>query len=199
MPSRAPRRAATPSSRPRRGLLLVMALAACGAPAARTAAAPSRAPATSRPRSATLPPFTRVSVGAGMKVIVGYNAEQSVSLAAQGNVLAADQRPTVVDGQLIVTIAAARRRGHAADGADGPAPRARVRRALRGRSGTSSTTGSAQPGIAGGAQLTAIGERRTCASTPRPARTPSWTSSSRRSAGRALNDGSAAELASGVA
>ncbi|HYO43242.1 MAG TPA: DUF2807 domain-containing protein [Candidatus Limnocylindrales bacterium] len=52
-----------------------------------------------------LAPFTRVSVGAGLKVIVGVAAEQQVTVAAQNNVLPAI-RTEVVEGQLIVTIPA---------------------------------------------------------------------------------------------
>ncbi len=50
-----------------------------------------------------LAPFTRVSVGAGLKVIIGEAAEQQVSVGAQQNLLPAI-RTAVVDGQLIVTI-----------------------------------------------------------------------------------------------
>lgn len=50
-----------------------------------------------------LPPFTRVSVGAGLKVIIGEAAEQQVSVGAQQNLLPAILTE-VVDGQLIVTI-----------------------------------------------------------------------------------------------
>ena len=49
--------------------------------------------------------FTRISVGAGLKVIVGAATEQSVSVAAQAQVLPAI-RTEVVEGQLIVTIPA---------------------------------------------------------------------------------------------
>jgi hypothetical protein len=52
-----------------------------------------------------LEPFTRISVGAGIKVIVGAAAEQQVTVAAQNNILPAI-RTEVVDGQLIVTIPA---------------------------------------------------------------------------------------------
>jgi hypothetical protein len=50
-----------------------------------------------------LAPFTRVSVGAGMKVIIGEAGEQEVKVGAQQNLLPAI-RTEVVDGQLIVTI-----------------------------------------------------------------------------------------------
>ena len=53
-----------------------------------------------------LPPFTRVSVAAGMKVIVGEKAEQQVKVAAQPNILPLI-KTEVVDGQLIVTLEAA--------------------------------------------------------------------------------------------
>jgi hypothetical protein len=49
--------------------------------------------------------FTRISVGAGLKVIIGAATDQSVSVAAQAQVLPAI-RTEVVDGQLIVTIPA---------------------------------------------------------------------------------------------
>jgi hypothetical protein len=52
-----------------------------------------------------LPPFTRVSVAAGMKVIVGAAAEQKVSVAAQPNLLPVI-KTSVVEGQLIVTLQA---------------------------------------------------------------------------------------------
>ena len=52
-----------------------------------------------------LAPFTRISVGAGIKVIIGAAAEQQVTVAAQNNLLPAI-RTEVVDGQLIVTIPA---------------------------------------------------------------------------------------------
>ncbi len=50
-----------------------------------------------------LAPFTRVSVGAGLKVIIGEAAEQEVKVGAQQNLLPAILTE-VVDGQLIVTI-----------------------------------------------------------------------------------------------
>ncbi len=50
-----------------------------------------------------LAPFTRVSVGAGLKVIIGEAAQQEVTLGAQQNLLPAI-RTEVVEGQLIVTI-----------------------------------------------------------------------------------------------
>ena len=50
-----------------------------------------------------LPPFSRVSVAAGMKVIVGAATAQKVSVAAQPNLLPLI-KTDVVDGQLIVTI-----------------------------------------------------------------------------------------------
>jgi hypothetical protein len=52
-----------------------------------------------------LEPFTRVSVAAGMKVIVGEAAAQEVTVSAQQNLLPAIET-VVTDGQLIVTIAA---------------------------------------------------------------------------------------------
>jgi hypothetical protein len=50
-----------------------------------------------------LPPFTRVSVAGGFKVILGEGEQQQVSVGAQQNLLEAI-RTEVVDGQLIVTI-----------------------------------------------------------------------------------------------
>ena len=106
MPSRAPSRAVTrlfPAAIV--ALLLVTALAACGAPPGEEGAAPVEGTGEIQTETRELPPFTRVSVSSGMKVIIGYNAVQSVSLAAQGNVLVAI-KTDVVDGQLIVTIPA---------------------------------------------------------------------------------------------
>ncbi len=56
-----------------------------------------------QPEVRELAPFTRISVGAGLKVIVGAADEPSVTVTAQGNLLPAI-KTEVVDGQLIVTI-----------------------------------------------------------------------------------------------
>lgn len=50
-----------------------------------------------------LAPFTRVSVGAGMKVVIGEADEQQVAVAAQPNLLPVIETE-VADGQLIVTL-----------------------------------------------------------------------------------------------
>ncbi len=105
MRSRAPRRAI------RRlalalvpALLLLPAIASCGAT--------PEVPETSDTIVGTgdvvtefrdLAPFTRVSVGAGLKVVIGEAAEQEVKLGAQQNLLPII-RTEVVEGQLIVTI-----------------------------------------------------------------------------------------------
>jgi hypothetical protein len=104
MPPRAPRRAITRLVPAAAGaLVLVVALTACGAPPGEEGAASVQGTGDVQTELRELPPFTRVSVAAGMKVIIGYNVEQSVSLAAQGNILPAISTE-VVDGQLIVTI-----------------------------------------------------------------------------------------------
>jgi hypothetical protein len=102
MPVRAPRRAVTRLLPVIAALLIGLVLAGCGAPSSEEPA-PVEGTGEIQTELRELPPFTRVSVAAPMKVIVGYNAEPSVSLAAQGNVLMVI-RTEVVDGQLIVTI-----------------------------------------------------------------------------------------------
>ncbi len=105
MPARAHRRAAP-------GLILAFAtalglasvLAGCGL-IPPMASNPAAVVGTGDVQTETrdLAPFRRISVGAGLKVIIGAATEQSVSVAAQANVLPAI-RTEVVDGQLIVTI-----------------------------------------------------------------------------------------------
>jgi hypothetical protein len=102
MPFRAPGRAVTRLF-PAVIAALLLVTAACGAPPGEEGAAPVEGTGEIQTELRELPPFTRVSVASGMKVIIGYNAVQSVSLAAQGNVLMAI-KTEVVDGQLIVTI-----------------------------------------------------------------------------------------------
>jgi len=105
MPARASRRAAP-------GLILVAALglvpvlAGCGiVPPMATIPAAVVGTGDVQTETRDLAPFTRVSVGAGLKVIIGAATEQSVSVAAQAQVLPSI-KTEVVDGQLIVTIPA---------------------------------------------------------------------------------------------
>ncbi len=107
MSSRAPRRAA-------HGLLVAITLAFGLAPGlAGCGLIPSAGPDVAtvvgsgevQTETRELAPFTRVSVGAGLKVIIGAATEQMVTVAAQGNILPA-MRTDVVDGQLVVTIRA---------------------------------------------------------------------------------------------
>jgi hypothetical protein len=105
MPARAPRRAI-----PSLCLAAVLAtclaavLAGCGLippQASQTTSAVGSGEVQTELRE--LPPFTRISVGAGLKVIVGAAPEQSVSVSAQPQALPAI-KTDVVDGQLVVTI-----------------------------------------------------------------------------------------------
>lgn len=105
MSSRAPRRAAP-------GLILAAALAfglapvlaGCGLlPSSESAGGGTVGTGEVQPEARELAPFTRISVGAGLKVIVGAATEQSVTVTAQGNLLPAI-KTEVTDGQLIVTI-----------------------------------------------------------------------------------------------
>lgn len=107
MSSRAPRRAAP-------GLILAAAmaiglapvLAGCGLlPSSDSTGSGIVGSGEVQPEVRELAPFTRISVGAGLKVIVGAAAEQSVTVTAQGNLLPAI-KTVVTDGQLIVTIPA---------------------------------------------------------------------------------------------
>jgi Putative auto-transporter adhesin, head GIN domain len=106
MPVRAPRRAVL-----RHAIVVVASaalasavLAGCGAMppgGSPTAAIVGEGEVQSETRE--LPPFSRISVAAGMRVIAGEEATQSVSLSAQANILPVI-KTEVVDGQLIVTI-----------------------------------------------------------------------------------------------
>lgn len=105
MSSRAPRRAVP-------GLILAAAmaigltpvLAGCGLlPSTETTGGALVGSGEVQPEVRELAPFTRISVGAGLKVIVGAGTEQSVTVTAQGNLLPAI-KTEVTDGQLIVTI-----------------------------------------------------------------------------------------------
>ena len=106
MPSSAPRRAA-------RHLVLAAALLALAPVLVGCGTTPPGAPEGAgivgegdvQTEIRDLPPFTRVSVAAGMKVIVGAKAEQQVKVAAQPNILPLI-KTEVVDGQLIVTLEA---------------------------------------------------------------------------------------------
>ena len=195
MPPRAPGRAATRLFTALvTGLLLVTASAACGAPPGEEGAAPVEGIGEIQTEQRELPPFTRVSVASGMKVIIGYNAEQSVSLSAQGNILAAISTE-VVDGQLIVTIPP--------PGVEATQPMALTVRlpALEsvalsaGVVGYLEHTGSGlNLDISGGVQLTAIGDTpdlRLNATTGSHARLDELVA---QDAQVSLNDGSTAEL-----
>ena len=107
MSSRAPRRAAA-----RRLLAAALAiglapvLAGCGLlPSSEPAGGTIVGSGEVQPEVREFAPITRISVGAGLKVIVGAAAEQSVTVSAQGNLLPAI-KTVVTDGQLIVTIPA---------------------------------------------------------------------------------------------
>lgn len=103
MPVRAPRRAA-----PRSAIVAVTAtllatvLAGCGVPLGSPQAG-IVGEGEVQTESRELPPFSRISVAAGMKVIAGEEGTQSVSVSAQPNILPVIATE-VVDGQLIVTI-----------------------------------------------------------------------------------------------
>jgi hypothetical protein len=107
MPVRAPRRtlirlAATAVA----AVLLVSALAGCGVlPPGGSPQAGIVGEGEVQTEARELPPFSRISVAAGMKVVAGEEATQSVSVTAQPNILPAI-KTEVVDGQLIVTIEA---------------------------------------------------------------------------------------------
>jgi hypothetical protein len=81
---------------------LAVALAACGS----APAAPDVAVLVGTGDVVTelrdLPPFTRVSVAAGLKLTAGESNAQEVTVSAQANLLPAIET-VVVDGQLIVT------------------------------------------------------------------------------------------------
>ena len=83
---------------------LAPVLAGCGA---MTPSSPQGDPVPGegdvQPEVRELPTFSRVSVGAGMKVVIGIAAETEVIVTAQPNLLPLI-KTEVVDGQLIVTI-----------------------------------------------------------------------------------------------
>ncbi len=86
------------------GLLLAASLGGCGA----KLDVPGEGPGVQGEGEVVtdlrdLPPFSRVSVAGGFKVVIGEADEQEVSVAAQQNLLDAI-RTEVVDGQLIVMI-----------------------------------------------------------------------------------------------
>ena len=106
MPSRAPGRAvARFLFAAVAALALAPVLAGCGVLPGATEATGVVGEGDVQTEIRDLPPFTRVSVAAGMKVIIGATAEQQVKVAAQSNVLPAI-RTEVVEGQLIVTLEA---------------------------------------------------------------------------------------------
>lgn len=105
MPSSAPRRAVSRLALAAAAVLvLVPILAACG-PSSPVASSvnPVTGEGDVQPETRDLPAFDRVSVDAGMKVIVGVADESAVVVQAQSNLLPLI-KTTVVDGQLIVTI-----------------------------------------------------------------------------------------------
>lgn len=105
MPSRAPRRAVSRLLLAAvAALVLVPVLAGCGVlPPGASQATGLVGEGDVQTEIRELPPFTRVSVAAGIKVIVGAAADQKVSVAAQQNLLPAI-KTNVVEGQLIVTL-----------------------------------------------------------------------------------------------
>lgn len=107
MPFRAPRGAALRLALAAAATLALAAnLAGCGVlPPAASVGAGVVGEGEVQTEARALPPFTRISVAAGMKVIFGAAAEQQVSVAAQPNVLPAI-KTEVVEGQLIVTLEA---------------------------------------------------------------------------------------------
>jgi hypothetical protein len=160
MPDRAPRRApahALPAILI--GLLLVASLAACGT----TPEVPGQEGRIQGSGDVVtdlrdLPPFTRVSIAGGFKVIVGESDQQEVGVAAQQNLLEAI-RTEVVDGQLIVTIPT--------PGVNATEPMSITVRAVtveslalsNGAVGYLEHTGSdLNLDVSGGAQVTAIGD-----------------------------------------
>jgi hypothetical protein len=107
MPSRAPCRAASYLVPAALAVGLALVLAGCGI-IPPMAAEPETVVGTGEVNTEDreLPAFTRVSIAAGLKVIIGEAAaEQRVTVAAQNNILPAI-RTEVVEGQLIVTIPA---------------------------------------------------------------------------------------------
>jgi hypothetical protein len=105
MPSRAPRRAAHRLVLAAAALLaLAPVLAGCGTtPPGAPEGAGIVGEGDVQTEIRDLPPFTRVSVAAGMKVILGAAAQQQVRVAAQPNILPLITTE-VVDGQLVVTL-----------------------------------------------------------------------------------------------
>lgn len=86
------------------GLLLAAAVSACGAtPDVPGEEGQLQGTGDVVTEFRDLPPFTRVSVAGGFKVIIGEADQAEVSVGAQQNLLEAI-RTEVVDGQLIVTI-----------------------------------------------------------------------------------------------
>ena len=105
MSARAPRRAARLAFALAAAFVLVASLAACGAtPADPVEGGGIQGTGDVVQEVRELQPFTRVSVAAGFKVIVGEAAAQQVTLSAQQNILPAIETE-VRDGQLIVTLA----------------------------------------------------------------------------------------------
>jgi hypothetical protein len=104
MPSRA-----TPGAAYRPLLAALVALAAavilvgCSAlPPLASLTTPVKGEGTAQSETRSLAAFDRVSVGAGMKVVIGAGAESSVTVSAPANLLPLI-KTVVVDGQLVVT------------------------------------------------------------------------------------------------
>lgn len=105
MPARAPGRAVSRlATAVVTGVLLLLAVAGCGVlPGSESAAPGVTGEGEVQTETRDLPPFSRVSVAAGMKLVVGEAATQEVTVTAQPNILPLI-KTEVVDGQLIVTI-----------------------------------------------------------------------------------------------
>jgi hypothetical protein len=93
--------------RPLLAAMVVLAVAAvvagCSAlPPLASLTTPVRGEGTVQTETRSLAAFDRVSVGSGMKVVIGAGAEPSVTVAAQPNLLPLI-KTVVVDGQLVVT------------------------------------------------------------------------------------------------
>jgi hypothetical protein len=107
MPARAPGRAtlrllATSAA----AALLLVAVAGCGVlPGSGSGEPGITGEGEVQTETRDLAPFTRVSVAAGMKLIVGEASTQEVTVSAQPNILPLI-KTEVVDGQLIVTLEA---------------------------------------------------------------------------------------------
>jgi len=106
MPARAPHRAARLLlTTAFASIALAGALAACGDVSWAPPATPVTGAGDAQIEDRTTGAFTRVSVGSGIKVVVGNAEETKVTLEAQSNVLPLITT-TIVDGQLVVNTSA---------------------------------------------------------------------------------------------